>query len=114
MKYKHLVTTIISDLIFMYDIAQFNNVGDGSLAIPNVFVETRHFCLVVHYHGSTVALKSHTATGLERLCDQCWVSKQIHRGMNVQEYDLPEVQLIVEILLLIEELCDAWLELSVQ
>ena len=98
----------------MYDIAQINNVGDGSLAKPNVFVEPRHFCLVVHYHGFTVALKSHTADGLERICDQFRVAKQIHSGMAVQEYDLPEVQLIVEILRLIEKLCNVWLEFSVQ
>ena len=34
--------------------------------------------------------------------------------MTAQEYYLPEVQLIVEILRLIEELCDVWLEFSVQ
>ena len=34
--------------------------------------------------------------------------------MTGQEYDLPEFQLIVEILCLIEDLCNVWLELSVQ
>ena len=29
--YEHLFTTIISDPIFLYDIAQSNNIGDGSL-----------------------------------------------------------------------------------
>ena len=112
--YEHIVPTIISDLILMYDIAQSYNVGDGSLAKPNAFVVTHHFCLVGHYHGYTVALKLHTDSGLERLCDQCRVTKQIHRVLVVQEYDLPEVQLIVEILRLVEELCDVWLKFSVQ
>ena len=62
---------------------------------------TRHFCLVGNYHGSAAVLKSHTAAGLERLCDQFQVEKQIHCGLTVKEYDLPEVQLIVEILRLI-------------
>ena len=39
--------------------------------------------------------------------------KKIHSGLAVQEYDLPEVQLIVEILRLVEELCGVWLEFSV-
>ena len=112
--YEHLVLTIISDLILMYDISQSNNVGDGSLAKPNLFVVTLNFCLVGHSHGTTLALKSHTSARLERICDQCRVAKKIHRGLAVQEYDLPEVHLIVEILRLVEELCDVWLEFSVQ
>ena len=67
-----------------------------------------------HYHGSTVAIESHTSAGLESLCDQCRVAKQIHCGLTVQKYDLTEFQLIVEILRLIEELYDVWLKLSVQ
>ena len=70
MDYKNLVFTIISDPILLYDISQINNVGDGSLAKPNVFVVTRHFCLVGHYHCSTVALKLHTVAGLVCLLDQ--------------------------------------------
>ena len=105
-EYEHLVFTIICDPIFLYDIAQRNNVGDGSLAEPNIFVVARHFCLVDHYHGTTVAIDSHSAAGLERLCDQCQVAKQIHLGLAVKEYDLPEVQLIVEILCLFEQLCN--------
>ena len=70
MYYKHLVLNIISDPILLYDIAQSNNIGDGSLAKPNIFVVTRHFCLVGHYHCSTVAIKSHTSVGLECICDQ--------------------------------------------
>ena len=67
-----------------------------------------------HYHGTTVALESHTSSGLELLCDKCRFAKQIDCGIAIQEYDLPEVQLIVEILLLVEELCNVSLELSVQ
>ena len=66
------------------------------------------------YHGTTVDLESHTADGLERLCDQCRVEKKIHLGLTVQNYDLPEVQLIVEILRLVKDLCDVWLGFSVQ
>ena len=61
-----------------------------------------------------MALKSHTAAGLLRFCDQCRVAKQIHFGLTVQDYDLPEVHLIVEILRLIEELCDVRFKFSVQ
>ena len=58
--YEHLVLTIIGNLILLYDISQCNNVGDGSLSEPNVFVVARHFCLVGHYHGTAVALEFHT------------------------------------------------------
>ena len=74
----------------------------------------RHFCLVVHYHGTTIAIESHAAAGLVRLCDQCLVAEQIHYGLTVQKYDLPEVQLVVEVWRLIEELGNVWLELLVQ
>ena len=80
---EHLVLTIICDPILLYDIDQSNNVGDGSLAESNVFVIARHFCLVGHYHGITVDLESHTAAGLERLCDQFRVAKKIHFGQTV-------------------------------
>ena len=33
---------------------------------------------------------------------------------DCSKYDIPEVQLIVEILRLIEELCDVWLKFLVQ
>ena len=69
--YEHIVLTIIGDPIMLYDISQNNNVGDGFLAEPIFFVVTRHFCLVGHYHGSTIALEYHTAAGIERLWDQC-------------------------------------------
>ena len=71
--YEHLVLTIISDPILLYDVAQSNNVGDGSLTEPNVFVVTRNFCLVGPFHGSIIAIESHAAAGLEHLCDQCIV-----------------------------------------
>ena len=68
---------------------------------------------MVHYHGTTVALESHTASGLERLYDQCWVAKKIHHGMAAQKYDLPEVQIIVGIWRLVKDLGDAWPGFSV-
>ena len=46
--YEHIVLTIIGDPIFLYDVAQSNDVGDGSLAESNVFVIARHFCLEGH------------------------------------------------------------------
>ena len=61
-----------------------------------------HFCLVGHYHGTTIALESHAASGLVSLCDQCMVAEQIHCGLTVQNYDLPEVQLVVEVWRLVE------------
>ena len=112
--YKHLFFTIICDPIFLYDVSQSNDVGDGSLAEPNVFVIARYFCLVGHYHGTTIALESHAAAGLLSLFDQCLVAEQIHCGLTVQKYDLPEVQLVVGVWRLVEELGDLWLELSVQ
>ena len=75
---------------------------------------TRHFFLVGRYHCSTVALKSHTAVGIEFLYDQLLVAKKIHCGLTVQKYDLPEVYLIFDILRLIEELLYAWLKVLVQ
>ena len=114
MDYEHLVLTIIGDPILLYDVSQINDVGDGSLAEPNIFVIARHFCLVVQYHGTTVSRESHAAAGFERFFDQCLVADQIHCGLTVQKYDLPEVQLIVGIWRLIEELGDVWLKLLVQ
>ena len=112
-EYEHLVFTIIGDPILLYDVAQSNDVGDGSLAEQNVFVVARHFCLVGHYHGTTIALESHAAAGLVSLCDQCLIAEQIHFGVTVQKYDLPEVQLVVEVWRLVEELGGVWLELLV-
>ena len=113
MDYEHLVFTIIGDLILLYEVAQTNDVGDGSLAEPNVFVIARHFCLVCHY-GTTIALESYVDAGLVGLCDQCLVAEQIHCGLTVQKYDLPEFQLVVEVWRLVEELGDVWLEFLVQ
>ena len=67
LEYKHLVFIIISDPIFMYDVAQSNNICDSSLAKPNIFVVTRHFFLVIPYNCFTVALKLHAVSGLECL-----------------------------------------------
>ena len=92
--YKHLVFTITSEPILLHDISQSNNICDGSLAKPNVFVIARHFCLVGHYHGTTIALESHASAVLVSLCDQCLVSEHIHFGLTVQNYDFPEVQLV--------------------
>ena len=96
-EYEYLVFTIIGDPIFLYDVAQSNDVGDVSIAEPNVFVIARHFCLVGHYHGTTIALESHAASGPVSLCDQCLVAEQIHCGHTVQKYDLPEVQICFEV-----------------
>ena len=74
----------------------------------------RHFCLVGHYHGTTIALESHADFRLVSLCDQFLVAKQIHCGLTVQKYDLPEVQLVVEVWRLVEEFGNVWLEISVQ
>ena len=110
--YEHLALTIIGDLILLYDISQSNNLGDGSLAEPICFVIARHFCLLGHYHDTTVAIESHNAAGLECICDQFRVTKEIHHVLTFQKYDLPDVQLIVEIWRLIEDLGDVWLEFS--
>ena len=91
MDYEHIVLTRIGDPIFLYDVAQSNDVGDGSLAESNVFVIARHFCLEGHYHGTTITLESHADSVLVRLCDKCLVAEQIHCGPTVQKYDLPEV-----------------------
>ena len=114
MDYEHLVLAIIGDPILMYDVSKSNDVGDGSLAEPNVFVIAHHFCLVDRYHGTTIALESHAAAGLVSLCDQCLVAGKIHCGLTVQKYDLPDFQLAVEVWRLVEELGNVWLEFSVQ
>ena len=62
----------------MYDVYQSNDVGDGSLAEPKVFVIARNFCLVGHCHGTTIVLESHAAAGLVSVCNQCLVGEQIH------------------------------------
>ena len=74
----------------------------------------RHFRLVGHYHGVTIALESNTVSGLVSLCNQCLVAEQIHCGLTVQKYDLREVHLVVEVWRLVEDLGDVWLKLSVQ
>ena len=86
-----------------------------ALLLNQIFCDSPpFFCLVGHYHGTTVALESHAAAGLVSLCDQCLVAEQIHCRMTVQKYDLPEVQLAVEVWRLVEELGDVWIEFSVQ
>ena len=57
-----------------------------------------------HYHGTTIDIEYHADAGLVRLCDQFLVAEQIHCGLTVQRYDLPEVQLIVKIWRLIEDI----------
>ena len=112
--YEHLVFDIIGEPILLYDVAQSNDVGDGSLAEPNAFVIARHFCLVGHYHGTTIDIESHSAAGILSLCYQCLVAEQIHCGLTFQKYYLPEVQLVVEVWRLVEDLGNVWLEFSVQ
>ena len=58
--YEHIVLAIIGDPILLYEVAQRNDVVNGSLVEPNVFVTARHFCLVGHYHVTTISLESHT------------------------------------------------------
>ena len=67
--YEHIVFTIIGEPIFLYGVAQSNDVGDGSLAEKHIFVIARHFCLVGHYHGTPIALESHAASGLVSFCN---------------------------------------------
>ena len=113
-EYEHLFYSIIGDLIFLYDVAQSNDVVDGSLSETNVFVIARYFCLVGHYHGNNIALESHDVAVLLSLCDQCLVSEQIHCVLTVQKYDLPEVQIVVEVWRLVEELGSVCLQILVQ
>ena len=68
--YEHLALTIIGDPILLYDVAQINDVGDGYLAEPNIFVIARRFCPVGHNHGTTIALESHTPDVTVHICDQ--------------------------------------------
>ena len=84
------------------------------ILLNQFFCDIPPFFPVGHYRGTTIALGSHAYAGLVRLCDQCLVVEQIHCGLTVQKYDLPEFQLVVEIWRLIEELGDVWLEFSVQ
>ena len=114
MDYEHLVLTIIGDPILLYEVAQSNDVGDGYLAETKKIVIARHFFLASHYHGTTIAFEYHAAAGLVSLCDQCLVAEQIHCGLTVQKYDLPEFQPVVDVWRLVEELGDVWLEFSVQ
>ena len=74
----------------------------------------RHFCLVGHYHGTTIALESRADSGLVSLCNQCLVAEQIHCVLTVKKYDLPEVHLVVEVWRLVDGLGDVWLKISVQ
>ena len=97
MDYELLILDIRGEPILLYGISQINNVSDGSLAELNVFVIARYSCLLVHYHGTTVALELHTAALLERLCDQFQVAKTIHCVLAFQKYDLHEVEFIFEI-----------------
>ena len=45
--YENLVFTIIGEPILLYDVAQSNDVGDGSLAEPNLFWKPAIFSLWV-------------------------------------------------------------------
>ena len=71
----------------------------------------RHFCLVGHYHGTTIALESHAVAGLLSLCNQCLVAEQIYFRLTVQKY---EVHIVIKVRRLIKDLGDLWIKLSVQ
>ena len=70
-----------------------------------------HLCLVGHHHGPTIALQSHTVTGLEGLFHESWVADQIHCGLAIQKYNLLEVKLDLGAMHLLEELCNSWFKL---
>jgi hypothetical protein len=56
---NHKIVTIICDAILIYQIAQCNDIGDGSGAEPYSFVVALHCCLSSNYHGAAIALESH-------------------------------------------------------
>jgi hypothetical protein len=76
-------------------------------------VVPRHFCLLSYHHGTTVALQPHSGAGFVGLPHHSLVAKEIHSGLDVQEYDLPEVKLDSGAMNLLEKLCDSWFELFI-
>jgi hypothetical protein len=90
------------------------NVTNGSFAEPNLLVVARHRCLARHHHGSTVALQSHAGAGFLGLSHHGLIAKEIHRGLVVQKYDLPEVKLDSGGVSLLEKLRDPWFEFFIE
>jgi hypothetical protein len=58
--HKHKIITIICDTVLIYQIAQSNNISNSSCDEPHSLVVARHSCFSRYYHGSSVALQSHT------------------------------------------------------
>jgi hypothetical protein len=68
--------------------------GDGFLVVPHVRVISGNLCLLCNHHGATVDLEAHALVGSEGPFHKSFsIANQIHRGLTIQQYDLPEIKL---------------------
>jgi hypothetical protein len=113
MDHKHLFVTIVGDTVLLDHVAQSEYIGDGMFAVPHWRVISRHVCHLGHHHGSTVALQTRALACAKRLSHESAVAYQIHCGLAVQKYDLPEIKFDVWFCacFLLEKLRNLWFEL---
>jgi len=57
---EHQLVTVIGDVVLLDQVAQGQNVSDGSLAELHFLVVAIKHCLMAYHHRSTIALQSHT------------------------------------------------------
>jgi hypothetical protein len=81
---KHLIVTIIRDVILLNQISQSDDVGDGSCAEPNILVVARHSGFPSHYHSTTIAIQYHDCGEFASLAYQGCITEKIHSRMTVQ------------------------------
>jgi hypothetical protein len=80
----HLIVTIIRDAILLNEIAQSDDVGDGSCDDPNVIGVARHSVFVSHYHSTTAAFQYHDCGGFASLAYQGCIIEMINSLLTAQ------------------------------
>jgi hypothetical protein len=73
---KHQIITIICDMILIYQIAQCNDIGNGSGAEPYSFI----------------SLESHAGYLFANLAYEGCITEEIHSGLTVKKDELLEIE----------------------
>ena len=89
---KHQVVTVISDAILLDQVAQCNNVCDGSCSEPDLLIIARYRSLLIDQHCSSIGLQTHGVLALVGLVHKGLVAKEVDSGLTVKQYNLPEVE----------------------
>ena len=60
--HEHPIITIICDVVLLDQVAQRDDVGDGLVTVPHIFVVPKHLCFLCHSHCTNITLQSHLVT----------------------------------------------------